>query len=106
VVSSRATDRRPFAGFGLPHDMPGSPLRRASVVISVRVIRTRPFARSTSAQRSPSASPRRMPVVARSHHAPAPRAEFAEPLRNRVATMTGAEDPVETVASSAITLDP
>jgi len=32
----------------------------------------------------------------------APRAEFAEPFRSRVATITGADDALETVASSAL----
>ena len=32
----------------------------------------------------------------------APRAEFADPLRSRVATITGAESGVDTVASNAL----
>jgi hypothetical protein len=40
-------------------------------------------------------------VIASATRRAAPRAEFADPLRSRVATITGAEDGVETMASSA-----
>jgi len=50
---------------------------------------------------SPDTPQPRAVVIASATSRAAPRAEFAEPFRSRVATITGAEDGVETVASSA-----
>ncbi len=44
----------------------------------------------------------RVVLIASATSRAAPRAEFADPLRNRVATITGADDGVDTVASSAL----
>jgi hypothetical protein len=41
-------------------------------------------------------------VIASATNRAAPRAEFADPLRNLVATITGADDGLDTVASSAL----
>ena len=43
----------------------------------------------------------RVVLIASATSRAAPRAEFADPLRSRVATITGAADALETVASSA-----
>jgi hypothetical protein len=44
---------------------------------------------------------RRVVLIASATSLAAPREEFAEPLRSLVATMTGADEVVNTVASSA-----
>lgn len=44
----------------------------------------------------------RVVLIASATRRAAPRAEFADPLRNRVATTTGADDALDTVASRAL----
>ena len=62
VAGSSDIGRRPCAVFGSPMEM------RLPVWTMVWTTRARPASRSMSVQRRPSASPRRMPVVASSTH--------------------------------------